>query len=67
MWIVYLPDNRRHSAWSTEEEAEHQANVLKAAGYDQPYSGLYGTIAQDQRVRVEFCPHTETTNGQYYV
>lgn len=33
MYIVYLSDNTKHSAWNTKEEAIHQREVLKKWEY----------------------------------
>jgi len=58
MWIVKIDDYSKHSAWSTKEEAIHQAMVLKDYGY------LRRGIAEDY---VEFDETINCENGYYYV
>lgn len=53
MWIVLFADNTRHSAWTTQQNALHQQNVLKNAGYPDIY--------------IRFDPTTQCENGYYYV
>jgi hypothetical protein len=53
MYIVYLKNNKKHSAWSTKEAAQHQVQVLEGYGYKGAYYEYDETIICD--------------NGHYYV
>lgn len=53
MWIVYLADNTRHSAWITRGQARHQKHVLEEVGF--------------KHVTFDFDFTTECENGHYYI
>lgn len=63
MWIVKFDDNTRHSAWSSKDEALHQAAVMEKYGLISPDhhggDGLLAFVENDDTV--------ECKNGHYYV
>ncbi|MDO8472619.1 MAG: hypothetical protein Q7T05_02250 [Dehalococcoidia bacterium] len=58
MYLVLLPGGRRHSAWDTKAQADHQKEVLEDHGY-KPQWG--------EDLEVEFDPTVVCENGHYYV
>lgn len=57
MFVVYLPNNKKHSAWNTRSEAKHQVETLINNGYGTKWSKPF----------YEFDETVDCENGHYYV